>query len=263
MMTAIGRLGYRWVNVYDDRWECEGEDLPRLVIPANKSYRPGRYRIGTVCTDGGLKRLEGVRASKGTGRYVWVGTPLLANMAMAGVRVFTITNYGDVISQPSEGHMPIVWGHRYEEPLFEGILSGHYRIEVDSRGRVKNWYRILKSERWPQRAYNVKQWGDDYKRKMTDGYKVASADPQGRRRVEVVYLDGECEENAPWTIIRYLRSEGWTTIHKRGNLVRCTGRDAPFLLCGNADWHIRDGVYYVVQEGKNRDYSPLRMVQIA
>lgn len=258
MMTAIGRLGYKWVNVYDDRWECEGVDLPRLVIPANKDYRPGRYRIGTICTEGGLKRLEGVRASKGTGRYVWIGSPIIENMKSCGVRVFTITNYGDVISQPSEGHMPIVWGHRYEEPLFTGILSGHYRIDDDG-----TWYRILKSERWPQRAYNVKQWGDDYKRKMTDGYRIASADPQGRRRVEVVYLDGEEEENAPWTIIRYLRSEGWTMIHKRGNLVRCTGRDAPFLLCGNADWHIRDGVYYVVQEGKNRDYSPLRMIQIA
>lgn len=257
MMTAIGRLGYKWVNVYDDRWECEGDGLPRLVIPANKDYRPGRYRIGTLATDGGLKRLEGVRASKGHGRYVWIGTPLIENMRMAGVKVFTITNYGDVISQPSEGHMPIVWGHRYEEPLFEGILSGHYKIDESG------WHRILKSERWPQRAYNVKQWGDDYKRKMTDGYRVASADPQGRRRVDVIYLDGEGEENAPWTIIRYLRSEGWTMIHKRGNLVRCTGRDAPFLLCGNADWHIRDGVYYVVQEGKNRDYSPLRMIQIA
>lgn len=258
MMTAIGRLGYRWVNVYDDRWECEGDGLPRLVIPANKDYRPGRYRIGTICTDGGLKRLEGVRPSKGHGRYVWIGTPLVENMRMAGVKVFTITNYGDVISQPSEGHMPIVWGHRYEEPLFEGILSGHYRIEDDG-----TWHRILKSERWPQRAYNVKQWGDDYKRKMTDGYRVASADPQGRRRVDVIYLDSEGEENAPWTIIRYLRSEGWTMIHKRGHLVRCTGRDAPFLLCGNVDWHIKDGVYYVVQEGKNRDYSPLRMIQIA
>lgn len=258
MMTAIGRLGYKWVNVYDDRWECEGEDLPRLVIPANKDYRPGRYRIGTLATDGGLKRLEGVRASKGHGRYVWIGTPLVENMRMAGVKVFSITNYGDVISQPSEGHMPLVWGHRYEEPLFDGILSGHYRIEEDG-----TWHRILKSERWPQRAYNVKQWGDDYKRKMTDGYRVASADPQGRRRVDVIYLNGDEEEDAPWTIIRYLRSEGWTMIHKRGNLVRCTGRDAPFLLCGNVDWHIRDGVYYVVQEGKNRDYSPLRMIQIA
>lgn len=258
MMTAIGRMGYKWVNVYDDRWECEGIDLPRLVIPANKDYRPGRYRIGTICTDGGLKRLEGVRASKGHGRYVWVGTPLVENMREAGVEIFTITNYGDVISQPSEGHMPIVWGHRYEEPLFTGILSGHYRIEEDG-----SWHRILKSERWPQRAYNVKQWGDDYVRKMTDGYKIASADPQGHRRVSIEYLNGEGEENAPWTIIRYLRSEGWTMIHKRGNLVRCTGRDAPFLLCGNADWHIRDGVYYVVQEGKNRDYSPLRMIQIA
>ena len=140
-----------------------------------------------------LKRIEGVRASKGTGRYVRVGTPLIQNMAMAGVSVFTITNYGDVISQPSEGHMPIVCGHRYEEPLFNDVLSGHYRIEVDSRGRAKNWYRILKSERWPQRAYNVKQWGDDYKRKMTDGYKIALADPQGRRRVSVEYLDGNSE----------------------------------------------------------------------
>lgn len=258
MMTAIGRLGYKWVNVYDDRWECEGVDLPRLVIPANKDYRPGRYRIGTLSTEGGLKRLEGVRASKGTGRYVWIGRPIIENMKSCGVRVFTITNYGDVISQPSEGHMPTLWGHRYEEPLFTGILSGHYRIDDDG-----TWYRILKSERWPQRAYNVKQWGDDYKRKMTDGYRIASADPQGRRRVTIEYIDGDEEENAPWTIIRYLRGEGWTMIHKRGNLVRCTGRDAPFLLCGNADWHIRDGVYYVVQEGKNRDYSPLRMIQIA
>lgn len=258
MMTAIGRLGYKWVNVYDDRWECEGEDLPRLVIKANKDYRPGRYRIGTLATDGGIRRIEGVRASKGHGRYVWVGKPIIENMREAGVSIFTITNYGDVISQPSEGHMPTVWGHRYEEPLFDGILSGHYRIDDDG-----TWYRILKSERWPQRAYNVKQWGDDYVRKMTDGYKIASADPQGRRRVSVVYLDSEEEERAPWTIIRYLRSEGWTMIHKRGNYVRCTGRDAPFLLCGNVDWHIRDGVYYVVQEGKNRDYSPLRMVQIA
>lgn len=56
---------------------------------------------------------------------------------------------------------------------------------------------------------------------------------------------------------------GWTMIHKRGNWVRCVGQDAPFVLCGNVDWHIRDGVYYVVQEGKNRDYSPLRMIQIA
>lgn len=257
MMTAIGRLGYKWVNVYDDRWECEGEDLPRLVIKANKSIRPGRYRIGTLASDGGIRRIEGVRASKGHGRYVWIGKPIIENMREAGVSIFTITNYGDVISQPSEGHMPTVWGHRYEEPLFEGLLSGHYRIDEGG------FYRILKSERWPQRAYNVKQWGDDYVRKMTDGYKIASADPQGRRRVDVIYLNGDEEEDAPWTIIRYLRSEGWTMIHKRGGLVRCTGRDAPFLLCGNVDWHIRDGVYYVVQEGKNRDYSPLRMIQIA
>lgn len=257
MMGPIAKLGYKWVNIYDDKWECEGPSLPRLIITPVRKLRTGRYKIGRLANEGGIRRLEGVRPSKGHGRYVWVGTPLVKNMCEAGVRVFTITNYGDVISQPSEGHMPTVWGHRYEEPLFTGILSGHYRIDDDD-----SWHRILKSERWPQRTSTAVQW-EGYERKMTDGYRVASADPQGRRRVSVVYLDGEEGENAPWTIIRYLRSEGWTMIHKRGNWVRCVGQDAPFVLCGNVDWHIRDGVYYVVQEGKNRDYSPLRMIQIA
>ena len=256
MMGSIAKLGYKWVTVYDDKWECEGEDLPRLVMKPNRVFRTGRYKVGKLASDGGIRRVEGVRPSKGHGRYVWIGTPLVENMRMAGVSVFTITNYGDIISQPSEGHMPIVWGHRYEEPLFEGILSGHYRI--DERG----WHRILKSERWPQRTSTAVQW-EGYERKMTDGYRVASADPQGRRRVSVEYLDGDVEEDAPWTIIRYLRGEGWTMIHKRGNWVRCVGQDAPFVLCGNVDWHIKDGVYHIVQGGKNRDYSPLRMIQIA
>lgn len=257
MMGSIAKLGYKWVTIYDDKWECEGPDLPRLVMKPNKTFRTGRYKVGKLASDGGIRRVEGVRPSKGHGRYVWVGTPLVENMRMAGVGVFTITNYGDVISQPSEGHMPIVWGHRYEEPLFEGILSGHYRIEGDG-----SWYRILKSERWPQRTNTAVQW-EGYERKMTDGYKIASADPQGHRRVSVEYLNGEVEDRAPWTIIRYLRSEGWTMIHKRGNWVRWVGQDAPFVLCGNVDWHIRDGVYHIIQDGKNRDYSPLRMIQIA
>lgn len=258
MIGSIAKLGYKWVNIYDDRWECEGPELPRLVTVANKPLRTGRYKIGSLLRDGGLRRVEGVRPSKGHGRYVWVGKPIVENMREARVRVFTITNYGDVISQPSEGHMPTVWGHRYEEPLFEGILSGHYRIEDDG-----TWHRILKSERWPQRGNNANQWGDDYVRKMTDGYKIASADPQGHRRVSIEYIDGEEPEDAPWAIIRYLRSEGWTMIHKRGNCVRCVGHEPPFILCGNVDWHIKDGVYHIVQEGKNRDYSPLRMIQIA
>lgn len=258
MMSTIAKLGYKGVTIYDDKWECEGPDLPRLVMKPNKPIRTGRYKIGQLARDGGVRRVEGVRPSKGHGRYVWVGVPIVENMRSCGVRVFTITNYGDVISQPSEGHMPTLWGHRYEEPLFEGILSGHYRIEEDG-----SWHRILKSERWPQRTGKTGQWGDDYVRKMTDGYKIASADPQQRRRVEVVYLDGERGENAPWAIIRYLRSDGWTLIHKRGNWVRCVGHEAPFVLCGNVDWRIRDGVYHIVQEGKNRDYSPLRMIQIA
>lgn len=257
MMGSIAKLGYKWVNIYDDRWECEGPDLPRLIISPVRKLRTGRYKIGRLANDGGIRRVEGVRPSKGHGRYVWIGTPLVENMKSCGVKVFTITNYGDVISQPSEGHMPIVWGHRYEEPLFEGILSGHYRIEDDG-----TWHRILKSERWPQRTSTAVQWRG-YERKMTDGYKIASADPQGRRRVTVIYLNGEEPEDAPWTIIRYLRSEGWTMIHKRGNWVRCVGQDAPFVLCGNVDWHIKDGVYHIIQEGKNRDYSPLRMIQIA
>lgn len=256
MMGSIAKLGYKWVTVYDDKWECEGPDLPRLVMKPNKTFRTGRYKIGKLASEGGIRRVEGVRPSKGHGRYVWVGTPLVENMRSCGVSIFTITNYGDVISQPSEGHMPTVWGHRYEEPLFEGLLSGHYRIDEGG------FYRILKSERWPQRTSTAVQW-EGYERKMTDGYKIASADPQQRRKVSIEYIDGEEPEDAPWTIIRYLRSEGWTMIHKRGNWVRCVGQDAPFVLCGNVDWHIRDGVYHIVQEGKNRDYSPLRMIQIA
>ena len=57
MMGSIAKLGYKWVTVYDDKWECEGPDLPRLVMKPNRAFRTGRYKVGKLASDGGIRRV--------------------------------------------------------------------------------------------------------------------------------------------------------------------------------------------------------------